>query len=212
MSEAFFACSALVHVYGSFIFIFFHPPKGELLGKAPQKVLLGGLAMAISVLYFLKPAWRPTAASAGSAAPPAALRWLLASVPLAVSPAVLFSSFTIFGPLIRPALGFTASLHSLAGSCHDACAAGPRRERLPAPDVPCRDASAAAAHAADTPCTVRRFESSYIDCRSAAHRLARAAQARRARPAAICGWGHHWHALPDAHRSPPSSQGARGQI
>mmetsp|Transcript_24723 Transcript_24723/g.79837 ORF Transcript_24723/g.79837 Transcript_24723/m.79837 type:complete len:204 (+) Transcript_24723:22-633(+) len=108
VSEAFFACSALVHVYGSFIFIFFHPPKGELLGKAPQKVLLGGLAMAISVLYFLKPAWRPTAASAGSAAPPAALRWLLASVPLAVSPAVLFSSFTIFG--LNPAILTAAAL------------------------------------------------------------------------------------------------------
>jgi hypothetical protein len=115
VSEAFFACSALVHVYGSFIFIFFHPPKGELLTKAPQKVLLGGLAMAISVLYFLRPAWRPTAASAGSAAPPAALRWLLSLVPLAVSPAVLFSSFTIFGPLLHPALGMNASLHPLPG-------------------------------------------------------------------------------------------------
>jgi hypothetical protein len=112
VSEAFFACSALVHVYGSFIFIFFHPPKGELLGKAPQKVLLGGLAMIISLLFFLRPAWRPTAASAGSAAPPAALRLLIASVPLAVSPAVLFSSFTIFGAL-RARLQLPSSLSLL---------------------------------------------------------------------------------------------------
>ena len=103
VSEAFYAFSALTHVYGAFIFIFFHEPKATISGKDPARAIIGGAAMLLAVAYFLQPKLRPTAASSSGAAIPAAARWLIALVPLVASPYILFPAFTIFGAPTTPA-------------------------------------------------------------------------------------------------------------
>ncbi|EOD08368.1 hypothetical protein EMIHUDRAFT_119344 [Emiliania huxleyi CCMP1516] len=94
VSDALYAFGAVVHAFGVVIFIFFHPPKGEVLSKEPAKLLAGGAAAAISLAWAFVPGLRPAGAS-GTAA--AALRCLIALVPTVVAPVVLNSSFHIFG-------------------------------------------------------------------------------------------------------------------
>jgi len=94
VSDALYAFGAVVHAFGVVIFIFFHPPKGEVLSKEPAKLLAGGAAAAIALAWAFVPGLRPAGAS-GTAA--AALRCLIALVPTVVAPVVLNSSFHIFG-------------------------------------------------------------------------------------------------------------------